>query len=86
MLFLSTGTDLYLLLEECVCVSPEDVQHGYIWAGSRTSIDGWVTVSRGLCRRTQAVKQHRRLHTYTNTSRVLEELPSLLAIYFKDAV
>lgn len=46
--------ELYLLLEACVCVSPEVFQHGYIWAGSRNSIDGWVTVS-SVRGRTQAV-------------------------------
>lgn len=51
MLLLTTGEDVYLLLEASVCASPEDVQHGYIWAGSRKSIDSLVSVSRTVCGR-----------------------------------
>lgn len=83
MLFLTTTTDLYLLLEECVCESPEDIQHGYIWAGSRNSIDGGVTVRRGLCGRTQAVQQHR---GYTHTQTLFKgarRTPQLLGNLFQ---
>lgn len=62
--FLTTGEDVYLLLDACVRVSPEDVPHGCIWTGSRNSIDSWVTVSRRVCRRAQAGKQHRKPHTH----------------------